>query len=294
MRKQAVSDFEGKRGQPVFLEEAMKLGMFTSGYQYYPLENAFRDAKRIGYDYIELWGGRPHAFAPDLKRGDIDEVRRLIEQYEMPVKVYTPEHNAYPYNYMIGSEAQRCDAVSYLKTAIAMGKEMGAEYTLISTGHAGYTADRTAVWKRLTDTLRELTAFAEQTGEKILLESLTGFETNVCTSAADIRAVLEEVDSPFLCGMCDIVVPFVQQEPVRNYFDLLQEKCCHLHLVDSDGCSETHLVPGDGVIPIPELLEEIRELGYPGSATIELVTAYIREPYFYAKRAYERVKSWLK
>ena len=114
----------------------MELGMFTSGYQYYPLENAFRDAKRIGYDYIELWGGRPHAFAPDLKRGDIDEVRRLIEQYEMPVKVYTPEHNAYPYNYMIGSEAQRCDAVSYLKTAIAMGKEMGAEYTLISTGHA--------------------------------------------------------------------------------------------------------------------------------------------------------------
>ena len=34
----------------------MKLGMFTSGYQYYPLEAAFQDAKRIGYDYIELWG----------------------------------------------------------------------------------------------------------------------------------------------------------------------------------------------------------------------------------------------
>ena len=33
----------------------MKLGMFTSGYQYYPLEAAFQDAKRIGYDYIELW-----------------------------------------------------------------------------------------------------------------------------------------------------------------------------------------------------------------------------------------------
>ena len=60
----------------------MKLGMFTSGYQYYPLEAAFQDAKRIGYDYIELWGGRPHAFPPDLKRGGIEQVKKLIEVYE--------------------------------------------------------------------------------------------------------------------------------------------------------------------------------------------------------------------
>ena len=53
----------------------MKLGMFTSGYQYYPLEAAFQDAKRIGYDYIELWGGRPHAFPLDLKRGGIEQVK---------------------------------------------------------------------------------------------------------------------------------------------------------------------------------------------------------------------------
>ena len=98
----------------------MKLGMFTSGYQYYPLEAAFQDAKRIGYDYIELWGGRPHAFPPDLKRGGIEQVKKLIEVYEMPVHVYTPEHNAYPYNYMIGDSSQRKEAVDYLKTAIEM------------------------------------------------------------------------------------------------------------------------------------------------------------------------------
>ena len=87
----------------------MKLGMFTSGYQRNPLEHCFADAKEYGYDYIELWGGRPHAYAPDLKAGDINEVKRLIDKYEMPVIGYTPEHNGYPYNYMIGSESQRED-----------------------------------------------------------------------------------------------------------------------------------------------------------------------------------------
>ena len=267
--------------------------MFTSGYRYYPLEYAFRDAKRIGYQYIELWGGRPHAFPWDLKQGDMDAVLRLIEKYEMPVKVYTPEHNAYPYNYMIGNDMQRRDAVEYLKMAIQMGKALGAGYTLISAGHAGYTQDRAQIWERLIKTLKELADFAEQTGEKIVLEALTGFETNVCTSAGDVKAVLEEVDSPFLCGMCDVVVPFVQQEPIISYFELLKEKCCHLHLVDSDGCSDMHFLPGDGEIPLPELIEEIKTAGYDGTATIELVTAYIKEPYLYAKRAYERVRAML-
>lgn len=46
-------------------------GFFTSGYQRYPLEQAFEDASRFGYDYIELWGGYPHAYVEDLtgKRG---------------------------------------------------------------------------------------------------------------------------------------------------------------------------------------------------------------------------------
>lgn len=114
----------------------MKIGMFTSGYQRNPLEHCFLDAKKFGYDFIELWGGRPHAFAPDLKAGEIEQVKRLIDQYEMPVLGYTPEHNAYPYNFMIGSELQRQDAVAYLKICLEMAKEMGADYMLISPAHA--------------------------------------------------------------------------------------------------------------------------------------------------------------
>ena len=73
----------------------MKFGMFTSGYQRLPLEKCFTDAAQLGYDYIELWGGYPHAFAPDVIE-DYREIRRLQEHYGIPVPVYTPEHNAYP------------------------------------------------------------------------------------------------------------------------------------------------------------------------------------------------------
>lgn len=73
----------------------MKYGLFTCPYQRLPLEKAFADAAVFGYDYIELWGGRPHAYAPDLLRDGINGIMRLIDQFEIPVDVYTPEHNAY-------------------------------------------------------------------------------------------------------------------------------------------------------------------------------------------------------
>ena len=84
----------------------MRLGLFTCGYQRYPLEKAFADAKRFGYDYIALWGGYPHAFVGDLKLKTAAHIRELIDKYDIPVECFTPEHNGYPYNYMMGDEIQ--------------------------------------------------------------------------------------------------------------------------------------------------------------------------------------------
>jgi protein FrlC len=269
----------------------MELGIFTSGYQRYPLERAFADARRFGYDYVELWGGRPHAYAPDLKTGEIGEVTALIKRYDMPVRVYTPEHNAYPYNYMTGSERQRRDALDYLKLAIEMGRAMGAEYTLISAGHAGYDAAPRDVRKRLLDSLGELAAHARNLRHTLLLEPLTPYESNSCNRAGDLSEILCALDSDHLYGMCDIVPPFVAYEPVMEYWDKLGQKMRHLHLVDSDGTSDAHLMPGDGRFPLAELLEELAARGYAGRATIELVTSYMNEPSLYARRAIDRVRA---
>ncbi len=271
----------------------MELGMFTSGYQYYPLERAFADAGRFGYDYIELWGGRPHAFAPDLARGGLAEVQGLIERYQMPVRVYTPEHNAYPYNYMLGPEGQRREALDYLKLSMDMGRALGAAFTLVSVGHGGYALPRRELWERLSASLRELADYGEETGHTLVLESLTRYESNLCTTAGELAQILEEVNSPRLLGMCDVVPPFTGREPVTEYLELLGDRMAHLHLVDSDGAGDSHLVPGDGVLPIPELLEELRERGYRGRCTIELVTAYQNEPALYARRAVERLREWM-
>ncbi len=271
----------------------MKLGMFTSGYQRSPLEHCFIDAKRFGYDYIELWGGRPHAYAPDLKAGDINIIKKLIDKYEMPVLGFTPEHNGYPYNFMIGSESQRQDAVNYLKLCLDMAKEMGADYMLVSPSHAGYEATYDEIWDRMVKTLRELAEHAEKDKVKLVVETLTPYESNAFKSANDLVELFKRIDNPYIVGMCDTVAPYVQHESIMAYFSKLGEKMYHMHIIDGELGTDSHIMPGDGAIPLPELMTELKAIGYDGTATIELVLGYINEPRMYAQRAVNRVRAMM-
>ena len=267
----------------------MKYGLFTCPYQRLSLEKAFSDASVMGYDYIELWGGRPHAYAPDLLDGDLAAILRLIDRFEMPVEVYTPEHNAYPYNYMVGTERQWVDAMDYLSAALRCGKALGAKHTLISVGHSGFAPlqERRA---RLLKSLRHLSLEAERLDHPILREPLTPMESDFCTCAEELLEILEELNSPFIQGMCDVVVSFVQHRNPADDIRLLGSRMAHLHLTDSDGITEAHLLPGDGAMDLRGLLGELRTGIYDGSAPLELVTHYIDTPSEAAFAAIRRIR----
>lgn len=271
----------------------MKIGMFTMGYMRYSLERAFQDAARFGYDGIEIWGGRPHAYAPDLKVGGLDELLNLSDKYKMPIIGYTPETNAYPFNMMIGTEAMRRESLDYIKLNMDMAKKMGAGFTLISAAHAGYEATREEYWKRLLQNLCELAEYAEKIEHDLVLEALTQYESNVVVTCNDLVSVLSEVNSPRLVTMCDICPPFCNREPIMSYFDKLGDKLRHMHIIDSDGESDTHMMPGDGKIPLRQLFHAIEARQFQGYCTIELVMAYLNEPTLYSDLAIQRVKDLL-
>ncbi len=268
----------------------MKIGMFTAGYDWNPLEHVFIDCKRFGYDYIELYGTRPHAYAPDLVRGEDKQIRTLMEKYETPIPIYTPEHNLYAHNFMLGTQAQWEDTIEYLKTCMDAAKILNAGSMLISVARGEYQASYRELWERLERTMRVLTEAAEQKQIKLIVETLTPFETNFFTRANDLVELFEGIDSPWLTGMCDVVAPFVEYENALSYIDKLGDKMTHIHFIDGKHGSCDHLVPGEGDLPLREMLSEIKYAGYDGTMTLELVGAYMNEPRLYNKRAIDNFR----
>ncbi len=272
----------------------MKIGLFTMPYMRLPLERAFKDAARFGYDGVEIWGGRPHAYSFDLKAEGTREIIEFSKKYDLQIIGFTPEMNMYPYNMMIGSEAMRRDSLNYVKLSMDMALEMGAGFTLISAAHAGYESIRQEYWPRLIKNLRELSGYAEDIGIDLVLEPLTMYESNVVVTCNDLLAALGEVGSDRLVGMCDICPPFCNREPIMSYFEKLGSRLRHMHIIDSDGQSDTHMMPGDGRIPLRQLFREIEATGYNGYCTIELISAIINEPSLGSALAIERVRDLLK
>jgi len=288
----------------------MEFGLFTCGYQRGRLEKAFADASAFGYDYIELWGGRPHGYAPDLvdgtsriasdsaggsPTGGVECIRRLSEKYRIPVRVYTPEHNAYPFNYMMGDQAQWEDSIRYLKTAIQASALMGAEAMLLSIGHSGGLPPEQRL-ARLLQSLRLLSEEAQRLDQTLLLENLTPMESDGYTSLEDYQALFEKKlasEMPCVKAMCDVVVPFVQGEDPADYARTLGSKMQHLHLTDSNGKDESHIMPGDGIMDLRSTLQDLRDAGYDGNVTIELVTGYMEDPTGSAALAIRRIKELL-
>ena len=263
----------------------MKFGLFTSGYQRSPLEQAFEDACRFGYDYIELWGGFPHAYVEDLKRNTTAQICALSDKYKIPVSCFTPEHNGYPYNYMMGDECQWERCMGYLEDAIGLTSQMGATHMLFSAGHAGYERPEADIFGRLVKSVERLTRRAEEENVILILEPLTVYESNVISSLRDLERALAAVPSEHLVGMVDLAVPFTTGEPAAEYVRRLGKRFGYLHVIDNDGVSDSHILPGEGQIPLGSVLKEIQRAGYDGMATIELVTGYLKEPSVYAGQA---------
>lgn len=270
----------------------MEFGLFTCGYQRTALAGAFADAKAFGYAYVELWGGRPHAYGPDLTAPGslrLQEIRELQKRFAMPVLVFTPEHNAYPFNYMLGDRLQWADSLDYLKTCLHAASLLGAGAMLVSAGHGGNVPYEER-YDRLVNSLSILAKAAGEEGVKLYLETLTSYESNICTTLPELCRVLKDVNDDRLYAICDVAAPFSAGEDPADYARMLGERLAHVHLVDNDGKSDIHLIPGEGVMPLGRIVSDLREAGYKGGATLELVTHYIDEPRAAAKRAIEAAR----
>jgi len=261
----------------------MKFSFLTYLFYRYPLEYCFEIAKRYGFEGIEIWGGRPHAYAYDLNNHRIDDINKWKNKYNLEISMFTPEVLAYPYSLTSRLEEERRDTVDYLLKSVEVTALIGANKMQVVADHPGYHRSHKEVWNNLIENLKRICDKAEEMNVEIVIEAFTPSEGNLITKAEDLYRLLEEIESTSLKAMIDVVPPVVANEPFSEYFNRLKDKIAYIHFSNSDGVTEQHILLDDpkGVIPAKEMFSIFKNYGYNGWCSLELLVPYFKDPELY-------------
>jgi protein FrlC len=267
----------------------MRFSQSSFVYFDYSLQEAIRRLHRFGYEGIEVWGGRPHAYRGDLD-GQLDEIRTLLQQCGMTVPNFVPAQFRYPSILCSCNETVREDSVGYIRHAIDNAVELGAPHVSVCPGKTLHGEDVREGWRQLRRSLKDLAAYAADRDLILLIEPAHRFESNLILTVPDGIRMIEEVGSDRLGILLDTGHASVNGEDLTQTVLSLRGLPLHIHIDDNDGTSDAHLVPGDGQIDFAPFARALEEIGYTGFVSAELGFGYTVDP----DPAVERTLTWLR
>lgn len=121
---------------------------------------------------------------------------------------------------------------------------------------------------QLTSILREIAGYAESRGVRIAIEPLNRYESDIINNAAEGLAFVGEVGHP-ACGLLlDTYHVNIEESSWVEPFRLLMDagRLWHVHLGDNN-----RLPPGRGMIDFAGIVALLREIGYDGYLSAELL-----------------------
>ncbi|HJA13051.1 MAG TPA: TIM barrel protein [Candidatus Mediterraneibacter merdipullorum] len=270
-----------------------QFGVMSVGYQQYSLEYTLDSIAESGLKYVDFWGGAPHYCAfdtpPEKRQEKVLAIRKMLDDRGLKMSVFTAEQIClYPINVASDNEYVRKNSIRIVKEYIEDTKAFGAKYFFPQMGYCMFDGDRDSAYGRSVEALKEIAAYAEKLGVKMVMEQLQMYESNLCYDRQTLKYLIDEVDSPCLTACVDCVAAASAGESIEDYYDTFG-RIDHVHL--ADGNPAGHMVPGDGSNPLEHYLETLIGHGFDGSITLEINNQiYFDDPDTATKRAAE----WLR
>jgi len=267
----------------------MKISLSSFIYFNYSLLDAIRRTAEAGFDGIDMWGGRPHAYRRDLNPDEIEALRGLMESLNLEVASFIPAQFRYPTSLCSPNETIRGDSVAYIQDSIETALALGAPLVSVCPGHSLFGQDQENAWRQLRASLAAICDFAESRGLRVALEPADRYETDLMPTTAEAMRMIGELARENLGVLLDTGHAHVVGESAVDAVKTLKDKLFHVHVDDNNGLRDQHLIPGEGTFDFEPFLAALREVGYDGFLCAELSWDYTVDPDPAARRTADRL-----
>ena len=259
------------------MKRQFRYAQSSAVYFNYSLRYAIENLADLGYDGIEVWGGRPHAYRDDLL-DELKDLRDLTERRGIQVCNFIPAQFRYPSLLCSDNERIRKDSIEYIRLAMRNAHALGSPSVSLCPGMVPWDRDLETGRRQLMKSFRELAELNRDYGLQLLIEPAHRFETNLILTIEDCVKALDELADPSFGILLDVGHCHVNGEDLAEAVKLAARYPLHIHLDDNMGDADAHLDLGEGTIDFRRFREGLEAVGYSGFLSIELGARYIMEP----------------
>jgi sugar phosphate isomerase/epimerase len=218
------------------------------------VEKSIKRVAKYGYDALELVG------EPDDY--DVKGVNRQCKDNGIVISsicsLYTTERD-------LASPDAGVMSVADLAAGVGAGVRIVAPTAF---GKGGGWKDPEEERKWAIDGIRESGEYAAGIGVKLCIEAWNRYETYMVNRLEQCLELMREVDLPNVGVMGDTFHMNIEEESIEGAFRAAGKDLIHVHIADS-----TRAAPSKGHIDFIPVLEALRDIGYEGYLSFELLPA---------------------
>jgi 2-keto-myo-inositol isomerase len=256
------------------------------------LATDIRAAAAAGFDYLEIWAAKLREF---LKHSSAADLKKLFAEAGIkPLSINSIEHITFRDAAAYAQIRSECEVLCAIAEAIA------CPYVVVVPGRspAGHLSSYEVIEESVR-VLRELASVAERHGVALAFEFLGQPDCSVQTLSL-ASEIVQNVNRRNI-GLVIDSFHFYTGGSTVNMIDALDPKQLYIfHIDDAEDLPRAELtdanrlLPGLGILPLPEIIAAFRRIGYDGAASVEIFRPeyWERDPFelaLEAKAAVEKV-----
>ena len=250
----------------------MRLGFNGATTQTADLATDIRITGQAGYDVIELRDVKLDQF---LTQGSLDDVRRMLREADVAAWTINAIDRV-----GVDGAAGTARAVARCRQLSRYAQAIECPWVLVVPGPTEGRTDA-QVTSDTVATLREMADAAAEFGRSVAFEFM-GFPWAAVRDVAGAWAIVQEANRPNLGIIVDTAHFYAGGSTLESIREVDPERLVVLHINDVEDVAKPditdghRLYPGEGVIPLQDILGAVRATGWDGVLSVEL----FREEYW--------------
>ena len=217
---------------------------------------------RFGYDGVDFVG-EPNQY-------NAEKIRKCLQENKITASSICAIFNA-ERDFVSSQSKVRSQAVEYVKSCVDFASEIGAKAISVQASACmkiNAEAPFEQEWQWAVNGLKEAGQYAMQSNIRLTLEAWNRYETYFINRLDQALAMVQDVGLPNVGVMGDTYHMNIEETNLGDAIRNVGDKLYYLHIADSNRAA-----PGKGHIDFKEVAKALRDIGYDGWVSMELLPA---------------------